>query len=310
MFTQTKFHGVIPPIPSILYEDGTIDEKGMCSLIDFLIDSKVHGLFFNGSGGEFSQMTIEVRKKVAELGVRHVNGRVPVLIGTGSPSTLETISLSLHAKEVGADGVVIINPYYWNLTEEGLYQHYSEIAENVDLPIMLYDFPGLTGQSLKPELVHKLAVKFPHIVGIKQSVKEVGEIRDLILQVKKDRPDFAVFSGFDDHLLYTLATGGDGSIPLTASFAPELSVGIYEAYQSNEYEKVFELHQKLAPLLQLYQLDTPFVNVAKEAIKLRGIEISTEVLPPLRSLSNEKRETMAELLSEYLPDIFNVHNNV
>src|SRR5690625_5003838 len=97
-----KFHGVIPPIPTILFQNGNMDEKGTQNLIDFLIDSKVHGLFFNGSGGEFSQMTIEIRKKVAEFGVEYVNGRLPTLVGTGSPSTLETISLCEHAKEIGA----------------------------------------------------------------------------------------------------------------------------------------------------------------------------------------------------------------
>jgi len=300
MKPTTKFHGVIPPIPTILHKDGRIDEKGMGNLIDFLIDSRVDGLFFLGSGGEFSQMPTELRKEVAEFAIRYTNGRVPVLIGTGTPGTKETILLSLHAKELGADGVVIINPYYWQLTEDGLFQHYAEIAENVDLPILLYNFPALTGQDLSPEFVLKLVKKYPHIVGIKDTVDAVGHTREMILTVKSEKTDFAVFSGYDDHFLNTLSLGGDGSIPLTATFAPELSVGIYQAFKQGNYGQAIELHRQLAPLPLLYKLDSPFMNVAKEAIRLRGIEISTDVLAPVRSLSAEKKERLKDFLNEVL----------
>ncbi|MGZ4161203.1 MAG: dihydrodipicolinate synthase family protein, partial [Neobacillus sp.] len=141
MQTITKFHGIIPPVSTILHKDGRIDEKGMGNLIDFLINSKVDGLFFLGTGGEFSQMSVELRKEVAEFAAQYVDGRVPVLIGTGSTSTKETISLSLHAKEIGADGIVVINPYFWPLSEDHLFQHYGDITKSVDLPILLYNFP-------------------------------------------------------------------------------------------------------------------------------------------------------------------------
>lgn len=304
MSSKSIFQGVIPPIPTVLYNDGNLDEKGMKNLIDFLIDSEVHGLFFNGSGGEFSQMTIELRKKVAKFGVEYVNGRVPVLIGTGSPSGLEAFSLSVDAENIGADGIVVINPYYWSMSEDNLYKYYSDIANNVGIPVLLYNFPSLTGQSLTANFVNRLATDHKNIVGIKQTVEEVSLIRDMILEVKTERPDFSVFCGYDDHILHTLASGGDGSIPLTASFVPELSVGIYNAFNLRKFDKVLELHSKLSPLLQLYQIDTPFVNVAKEAIKLRGINISTEMLPPLTSLDKEKKDILASKLAMYLPDIY------
>lgn len=304
MVVQSKFHGVIPPIPTILYKDGTLDENGMKRLIDFLIESKVHGLFFNGSGGEFSQMTVEMRKKLAEFAVKYVNGRVPVLIGTGALGTMETVSLTRHAIEIGADGVVIINPYYWSMSEEVLFHHYRTVAEIANIPIIIYNFPTLTGQNLSPELVYKLAMNHSNIVGIKDTIEDVSHIRDILLKVKENRPDFSVFAGFDDHLLQTLVNGGDGSIPLTSSFVPELSVGIYEAYKSGNYEEAIKLHKRLSPILQLYQLETPFINVAKEAIKLRGIEISTEMLAPLQQLSNEKKEVLAKQLSTLLPEIY------
>jgi 2-dehydro-3-deoxy-D-pentonate aldolase len=307
MQRTTKFHGVIPPVPTILHEDGRIDEKGMGNLIDFLIDSKVDGLFFLGSGGEFSQMSVELRKELAEFVTSYINGRIPVLIGTGTPSTKETISLSLHAQEIGADGIVVINPYYWPLTEESLFQHYAEIAENIDMPIMLYNFPALTGKDLSPEFVLKLVRAFPNIVGIKDTVDAVGHTREMILTVKSEKPEFAVFSGYDDHFLNTLSLGGDGSIPLTASFVPEYSTGIYQAFKQGNYGEAIEFHRKLAPLPLLYKLDSPFMNVAKEAIRLRGIEISTDVLAPVRALSNEKKEQLKRLLHQFI-DKSSIHS--
>lgn len=301
--SQVKFHGIIPPIPSALYADGSIDEEGQKNLIDYLIDAGVHGLFFIGSSGEFSQMSKETRKEIAEIGVKHVNGRVPVLVGTGSSSTLETIELSNHAKDIGADGVVLINPYYWKLTEQGLFDHYSEIARNVELSIILYNFPTLTGQDLTPDFVLKLVKEHENIVGIKETVEEVGHIRDMIFKVKEVRPNFLVFSGYDDHLLHNLATGGDGGIPLTASFFPEASIGLYESFRNNDYENVFKWHRMLSKTIQLYQIDTPFVNVAKEAIKFRGVQMSTEVLPPLRSLSEDGKQELSKKIKQLLSDI-------
>ncbi|MCQ6266704.1 dihydrodipicolinate synthase family protein [Fictibacillus sp. WQ 8-8] len=297
---SAKFQGVIPPIPTILHKDGRLDEKGMGNLIDFLIESKVDGLFFLGTGGEFSQMTVELRKAVTEFAIQYVNCRVPVLIGTGTPSTLETISLSMHAKEAGADGIVVINPYYWQLTEENLFQHYADIAEAIDLPILLYNFPGLTGQDLSPEFVLKLVKAYPNIAGIKETVESVGHTREMILTVKSFKEDFAVLSGYDDHLLNTLSVGGDGAIPLTANFIPELTVGLYQSFKEGNYGKAIELHKKLAPFPLLYKLDSPFVNVAKEAIRMRGIEISTDVLAPARPLSAEKKEQIQRCMDTVL----------
>lgn len=302
MLVDTKFHGVIPPIPTILYKDGTLDREGMGNLIDFLIDAGVDGLFFLGSGGEFSQMSSLLRQEVAEFAVQYTDQRVPVLIGTGTSGTAETIELSLHASKIGADGVVIINPYYFPLTEESVYQHYADIAEAVELPIMLYNFPELTGRDLSPQLVTKLAETYPNIVGIKDTVQSVGHTRELILSVKSKRKDFAVFSGYDDHFLNTLYLGGDGSIPLTASFAPELSIGIYDSFKKGDHQSLVDYQRKLANLPLLYKLDSPFMNVAKEAIKLRGINVSTDVLPPVRALTKEKIEKIKDVLTEVLDE--------
>jgi 2-dehydro-3-deoxy-D-pentonate aldolase len=296
IMTSPKFKGIIPPVSTIFHDNGSFDKDGTGKLIDYLLDSGVNGLFFLGTGGEFSQMSVDGRKEVAEFAVTYVRGRVPVLIGTGSASTDEVIELSLHAKEVGADGVVVINPYYWPLLEGNLYAHYAKIAEAVDLPILLYNFPNLTGQDLSPEFVRDLASTYSNIVGIKETVDTAGHIREMILKVKSVRPDFSVFAGFDDHLFNTLALGGDGAISASANYAPELTIGIYEAFGEDNYKRAIELHKQLAPLPLMYKLDSPFVSVIKEAIVLRGLSISTHVLAPARPLSTEKKEELKDIL--------------
>lgn len=296
MANEPMFKGIIPPVSTIFDQKGNLDRQGTGLLIDFLIDAGVDGLFFLGTGGEFSQMSFEQRKEVAEFAVEYVKGRLPVLIGTGSTSTDEVIALSLHAKEVGADGVVVINPYYWTLSDDNLYAHYAKIAEAVDLPILLYNFPNLTGQDLTPSFVHKLAVAYKNIVGIKETVDTAGHIREIILKVKPERPDFSVLAGFDDHLLNTLALGGDGVISASGNFAPELTIGIYKAFNEGNLAKAVELHRQLAPVPLMYKLDSPFVSVIKEAIALRGLAVSTYVLPPASPLSEAKKEELKEIL--------------
>lgn len=301
----TKFYGVIPPVPTILDGNGDIDEKGMENLIDFLITSGVNGLFFLGSGGEFAAMSQELKKKVAEFSTNYVNGRVPVLIGTGTPGTDETIELSLHAKEIGADGVVIINPYYYKLSEEDLFQHYADIAQNVDLPIILYNFPELTKQDLSPQLVLQLTRSYSNIVGIKETVLSVGHIREMIQTVKPEKPDFAIFSGYDEHFFNVLALGGDGSIGGTANFEPELQVELYKAFKNEDYAQALEAHRKIADLMPLYKINSTFMNVVKEAIQLRGIDISTNVVAPTRLLSDEKKNQVKKYLSNLLVNTTN-----
>ncbi|GAE25698.1 dihydrodipicolinate synthase homolog [Halalkalibacter wakoensis JCM 9140] len=296
MGKEQVFKGVIPPVSTLFNEKGIVDEIQMSRLIDFLIDQGVNGLFFLGTGGEFSQMSTDERKKVAEFAISYVNNRVPVLIGTGSTNTREAIELSVHAEQIGADGVVVINPYYWTLSEENLLSYYGDIAKSIDLPIILYNLPNLTKQDLTADLVLKLVDQNENIVGIKDTIDSVGHIKELILTVKGKHPHFSVMCGFDDHLLNTLQLGGDGVISASGNFAPELSVGIYQAFQKGDLEKASRLYKQLAVLPLLYQIDSPFVNVVKEAMKLCGMDISTYVLPPSKALSKEKIKEVRNVL--------------
>ncbi|WP_409308097.1 dihydrodipicolinate synthase family protein [Pectobacterium sp. B1J-3] len=292
----TKFAGIIPPVSSIFAADGSLDEAGMQRVIDHLVTAGVNGLFFLGTGGEFSQMSAQERMALTEAVVRMVDHRVPVLIGVGSTNTREAVALSQHAQEVGADAIVAINPYYWQITEENLMGYYRSIAKAVTLPVILYNFPKLTGQDLYPDLVKRLADANDNIVGIKDTIDSVAHLRDMITTVKSAHPNFSVFCGFDDHLLNTMLMGGDGAISASGNFAPELSVGIYRAICDGDLARAGEMHKTILQLPRLYQIDSPFVNVVKEAMRLVGLDISTFCLPPTQPLNDAQKAQVRQTL--------------
>ncbi|MFB5662306.1 dihydrodipicolinate synthase family protein [Alteribacillus sp. HJP-4] len=298
MSNTLDLKGIIPPVVTLLNRDKTIDEPAMKQHINELIESGVDGLFFLGTGGEFAQVPIHLRKQTAEIAVRETAGRVPVLIGTGTAGYEETKELSLHAQHAGADALVIINPYYWNVSEDHLFSYYQSLADSVTLPIVLYNFPGATGQDLTPDFTVRLASGIPSIIGIKETVDEAGHIREMIIKTKEVRPEFKVFSGFDDHLLNTLTLGGDGAISAGVNFAPELQVGIYNAYLQKDFETAVHLHRKLAYIPLMYKLDTPFVNVIKEAMLIRGKAIQPHVFGPGETLTDKTRGELKDLLAK------------
>ncbi len=292
-----KFSGIIPPVSSTFDRDGNIDKTAMKAVADFLIQKGVDGLFYLGTGGEFSQMNAAQRMALAETAVAIVDKRVPVLIGVGSTSTDEAVKLARHAEACGADGIVAINPYYWKVAPRNLDDYYQQIARSVSLPVIIYNFPDLTGQDLTPAIVKRLVLANDNIVGIKDTIDSVGHLRTMINTVKAVRPGFSVFCGYDDHLLNTLLLGGDGAITASANFAPDLSVGIYRAWQQNDLATAATLNKKLLQLPSIYALETPFVSLIKYAMQCVGLPVNTYCLPPILEASEEARSQVHELLA-------------
>ncbi|ELT9609336.1 TPA: dihydrodipicolinate synthase family protein [Raoultella planticola] len=293
-----QFSGIIPPVSTIFTADGQFDKPGTAALIDDMIAAGVDGLFFLGSGGEFSQLNADERKAIADFAIAHVDRRVPVLIGTGGTNARETIELGQHAQQAGADGIVVINPYYWKVSEPNLIRYFQQVADSVTLPVLLYNFPALSGQDLTPALVKTLADSRSNIVGIKDTIDSVAHLRSMIETVKSAHPHFSVLCGYDDHLFNTLLLGGDGAISASGNFAPQISVKLLQAFRDGNLAEAARYHQTLLKIPQLYQLDTPFVNVIKEAIVLCRRPISTHVLPPSSPLDEAKKRQLKTLLQQ------------
>lgn len=293
----TKFKGIIPPVSTTFDAEGNIDHEAIKQVADFLITRGVDGLFYLGTGGEFSQMSTGQRMAFAQAAVSAVDRRVPVLIGVGSTSMEEAIALAQHAEKIGADGVVAINPFYWKVAQRNIELYYSAIARSVSLPVIIYNFPDLTGQDMSPQIVKKLVLQNSNIVGIKDTIDSVGHLRSMINIVKEVRPDFSVFCGYDDHLFNTLLLGGDGAISASANFAPELSVGIYDAFCKGEYAQAVTLNKKLMQLPGLYSLETPFISLIKYAMQCVGLPVNTWCRPPVMEATETAKQQVRELLA-------------
>ncbi|AVH81917.1 dihydrodipicolinate synthase family protein [Citrobacter sp. FDAARGOS_156] len=291
------FKGIFPPVPTIVDDNGELDRAGMAVMIDHVISNGADGMLILGSGGEFSHFSSEQRKQIAEFSLQHVAGRVPVLIGIACASTAETIQLGKHAEKAGAQGVLVVNPYYAKLSEEARFTHYKRIAEALNVPVFLYNFPELTGQDIGLNVITRLAREVPNIVGIKDTIDNISHTREIINQVHCFRQDFIIFSGYDEYLLDTLMLGGHGGIPATFNFAPNITRGIYQAVQQNDLATAKALQQQLSGLSPLYALEQPFFGVIKTAIKLSGVDISTAVVPPALPLNEEKIAQVKNILS-------------
>lgn len=290
--------GVIVPVPTTIDSEGRFDTVSMEIMIDRVLESDVDALLFLGSTGEFSHFSIPVRKAVTEFCIQYVGGRKPVIIGTSSCGTDAVINMSQHATYMGADAVMVVNPFYLRLTPERIFQHYCAIARHIQLPIYLYNFPALTGQELSVDLVLRLALECPNIVGIKDTVDGMSHTRELITKVKGARPDFQVFCGFDEYALNTLMIGGDGVIPATANFAPEVCCGLYKAFKAGDFEGMQKAQRQIAILSELYTLDTPFAGLVKEAVRMTGSDISVCVASPCTVPDEPTKARLVQLLAQ------------
>lgn len=296
--TSKAMQGIMPPLPTIVRADGTFDAAGTSALLEKLITAGVHGVLLLGSAGEFFSMDTAQRKEVAASCLASINKRIVTLVGTGACSTRETIELSCHAAQHGADAVMVINPYYSPMSEDCLFTHYTAVADACPVPVLLYNFPAMTGQDLSVELIGRLAAH-PNICGLKDSVTDFGHTRRVLLEVATVTKNFAVFSGFDDHILGNLILGGAGGIPGTANFAPQLTCGLYAAFTQGDIPAAFALQRAVSQITAVYGIETPYFGTLKEAVKLCGMPtLSTAVLAPSQPLTAKGMTKLNTLLQQ------------
>ena len=274
------------------FSKGKFDEKIMADLIEFHIAQGTDGIVPCGTTGESATLTPKEHERVVAVTVEVVNKRIPVIAGTGSNSTDEAIIFTKHAKAVGADGALLITPYYNKPTQEGLFRHFEAVAQAIDLPQILYNIPGRTSINMLPITTARLS-HIPSIVGIKEgsgSLQQVSEIIHL------SKPDFLVLSGDDPLTLPMMALGGKGVITVTANVAPADMTQMVSAALKGDYEQARKLHYKLTPLFSALFVETNPIPV-KVALAMMG-KISEEVRLPLTPLADEYRPKLREALKQ------------
>ena len=270
------------------FAGGKVDVEKLEELVEFQIRSGTHGLVPCGTTGESATLSHEEHELVIRTVVRRADGRVPVLAGTGSNSTSEAIRLSRFAKEVGADGALLITPYYNKPTQEGLKRHFGAVAREVELPLVLYNVPGRTGVNMLPATVNELAT-IENIVGIKEASGSI----DQTVEILRDA-DIMVFSGDDSLTLPLMAVGARGVISVAANVVPKLMVDLVDLASAGEYSAARDLHYRLFPLFKALFLETNPIPV-KAALAIQG-RIGTEIRLPLTEISDENRALLEAAL--------------
>ena len=272
------------------FRNGKLDERAFADLIEFQITNGTHGIVPCGTTGESATLSPEEHERVVALTVEIAHRRVPVIAGTGSNSTDESLAFTKHAKAVGADGALLITPYYNKPTQEGLFQHYAAVAKATDIPIILYNIPGRTGVNMAPGTVSRLA-DFPNIVAIKEGSGSLQQVSNILEQCGEK---ITLLSGDDPLTLPMMAIGAKGVITVTANIAPLEMATMVNTALKGDYQEARAMHYKLAPLFTALFYETNPIPV-KAALAYMG-KVQNELRLPLTPMSSEHKEKLTQAM--------------
>lgn len=290
------FNGVIVPMITPFNKDFSIDYEGIRWLTEFLIKNDVNGLFPYSTTGEFVHINYEEGIEIVKTVIEGAKGSVKVIPGVSANTTLDCIKLGKVMEDLGVDGVIVTPPFFFKLNEKQLYEHFSLLAKELSIPIIIYNIPSLTGNPIPISTYAKLAREYSNIAGAKVTYDSASYLHGLILTLKGIRKDFSILTGLDDMFLYTLIMGGDGGIMACANFAPQLHVKLYKTFISKRYEEAFNIHRKIAQLVKIYSYASSFPSAIKTVYKILGYPIKPISRPPIISEPKEVEEKLAEIL--------------
>ncbi|MDI9499752.1 MAG: 4-hydroxy-tetrahydrodipicolinate synthase [Bacillota bacterium] len=273
------------------FTDDGVDFEKLGELLEFQIREKTDAIIVCGTTGEASTMPDDEHIDVIEYAVKKVNGRVPVIAGTGSNDTKHAVKLSKRAEEVGADAILSVTPYYNKTTQHGLYQHFKAIADSIDIPVVLYNVPSRTGLNIDADTVVKLA-EIDNIVAIKEcNLNQAGEI------ISRCGDDFSVYSGEDGLVLPMLSLGGKGVISVMANIIPGDTHDMVTGYLSGDIEKSRELQLKAIGLIKALFIEVNPIPI-KEAMNIMGMGVG-KCRMPLVDMSDKNREILKKAMQNY-----------
>lgn len=284
------FSGSMVALVTPMRADGSLDSECLRKLIEFHIDNGTDGIVAVGTTGESATLSVEEHCAVIEAVVKQVDGRIPVIAGTGANSTSEAIELSQYAKDLGVSAVLLVTPYYNRPTQEGLYLHFKAIAEAVDIPQILYNVPSRTACDLQPETVGRLSC-IPNIIAIKEATGDVRRV-ELIQQVA--HPDFKLYTGEDGNTVDFILAGGKGVISVTANVAPKLMHEMCQAALLGDADHARQINDKLVALHQNLFVESNPIPV-KWALHEMGL-IAEGIRLPMTVLSEQYHQPVRDAL--------------
>lgn len=274
------------------FKDGAVDETALKKLVDWHVAEGTHGLCPVGTTGECPTLTHEEHERVIAIVCQHAAGRLKVMAGTGSNSTSEAIQLTKFAKSVGADGAMMVSPYYNKPTQEGFYQHYKAVAEAVDIPIILYNIPGRSAKNIEPETIARLA-EIPNIVAIKEATGSMDQASQVLAL-----SDLTVLSGDDNLTLPLLALGGSGVVSVVGNIVPKDMLTLLKAFQDGDLSAARAAHYKLFTLCRdMLGLATNPIPV-KAAMQMLGRDTG-DLRLPMTPLGTAEAAKLRQTLVQY-----------
>jgi len=286
---QGSFVAMVTP-----FRDGKVDEAKLRELVEFYVTHGTDGLVPCGTTGESPTLSHDEHKRVVETVIEAARGRIKVVAGTGSNSTSEAIDLTKHAERAGANGALVVNPYYNKPTQEGLYRHYRAVAESVTIPIVAYNIQSRTAVNVEPDTLARLARDVRNIVGVKEASGSLDQMSQVILACG---PDFSVLSGDDNITLPLLAIGGSGVISVIANILPRETSDMVHAALDGDWKRARDLHYRLFPLARAAFLETNPIPI-KEAMAMAGM-IEPEFRLPMCRMSDANRAQLRAILKAY-----------
>jgi 4-hydroxy-tetrahydrodipicolinate synthase len=278
------FQGSLVAISTPMKKNGEVDYDSYSRLISFHLENKSDGIVPVGTTGESATLNTKEHNKVIQFVVNEVKGKIPVIAGTGANSTTEAIELTQHAKEAGSDGCLLVTPYYNKPTQEGLFQHYKQIANDVSIPILLYNVPGRTSCDMQPQTVQRLS-NIGNIIGIKEAVDSVERIKTLIELCGND---FLIISGDDPTAMHTILSGGKGVITVTGNIMPMEMHMMCKAALDGDEAKAREFNEKMSSFYELLFIESNPIPVKYVLYKMGLIQDGIRL--PLTWLSKEKQK--------------------
>lgn len=262
-------HGVIPAMVTPMNKDESINERELRNQVRRQIAAGVHGLFVFGTNGEFYALSEAEKLRILEITVEENNGRLPVYAGTGCPGTAETIRLSKECEKIGADALSVITPYFAALSQKELIEHFAALAASVGIPIVLYNIPARTNVAMTPDTVQKLSL-VPGIAGVKDSSGNFDNVLQYIERTSGS--NFAVMSGNDSLLLWTLQAGGKGGVCGIANLFPKTLVAVYELWKKGDFAAARRAQDSVRAIRDCFRLGNPN-SIVKLSANLLGYPV-------------------------------------
>jgi 4-hydroxy-tetrahydrodipicolinate synthase len=285
--SKSRLEGVFVPHITPFQHDGEMNDDALRQCVQFWIEGGLSGLVPCGSNGEAPYLSREERKRVIKIVVDEVDGKMPVIAGTGAMSTQETIQLTKDARDIGVDAALIVTPFYFKHSSKEIHDHYSTILEAVDLPIVVYNVPKFTGFSLDPSVVYKLVSEYDNVLGIKDSSGNLSQIAELIRLVGDK---ISVLAGTADVALSTLMLGGKGAVIAVANVAPKLCSALYENFKEGKFEHSSKLQKRISYINEVLLRRHNQLSAIKAALTMMDLPGGYPRKPTAPLEEHEKKE--------------------